>query len=108
SCRAEATNRNETMGQDIDDGWIRFKGPGALAMVDDLRESSIDVDGDKKVVTLRGSVASAEQKKKAEDAEKKVDGVKSVSNKLEVKADTSGNKNANSNAHAASNANKKG
>ena len=111
SYRAEAKGKGETIGQDIEDGWIHFKVRGALAMVNDLRDSTINVDVDKKVVTLRGSVASADQKKKAEEAAKKVDGVKGVTNKLEVKADTSGNKNAgnaNSNAHAASNANRKG
>ena len=103
SYRAEAKNRGETIGQDIEDGWIHFKVRGALALVNDLRDSTINVDVDKKVVTLRGSVASADQKKKAEDAAKKVDGVARVVNKLEVKPDTGGNKNA-SNA----NANRKG
>jgi hypothetical protein len=62
-------------------------------------------------VTLRGTVASADQKAKAEKAAH-VDGVTKVVDKLEVKADTSGNKNAanaNANTHAAAaNANKKG
>jgi len=81
---------------------------GALALVNDLRDSTINVDVEKKVVTLRGSVANAEQKKKAEDTTKKIDGVTKVVNKLEIKSDNSnsGNKNANANAHAA--ANKKG
>src|SRR5438067_3584984 len=105
--RAEAKSRGETIGQDIEDGWIHFKVRGALALVDDLRDSTINVDVEKKVVTLRGSVANAEQRKKAEDTAKKIDGVARVVNKLEIKADTSGNKNAgNANAHAA--ANKKG
>ena len=84
---------------------------GALALVNDLRDSTINVDVEKKVVTLRGSVANADQKKKAEDATKKIDGVAKVVNKLEIKSDNSnsGNKNAgNANAHAAANANKKG
>ena len=106
SYRAEAKNRGETIGQDIEDGWIHFKVRGQLALVNDLRDSTINVDVDKKVVTLRGSVASADQKKKAEDAAKKVDGVARVVNRLEVKPDTGGNKNAG-NANAA-NANRKG
>ena len=111
SYRAEAKNRGETIGQDLEDGWIHFKVRGELALVNDLRDSTINVDVDKKVVTLRGSVASADQKKKAEDAAKKVDGVARVVNRLEVKPDTGGNKNAgnaNSNAHGAANANRKG
>ena len=105
--RAEAKSRGETIGQDIEDGWIHFKVRGALALVNDLRDSTINVDVEKKVVTLRGSVANADQKKKAEDTAKKIDGVAKVVNKLEIKSDNSGNKNAgNANAHAA--ANKKG
>jgi hyperosmotically inducible periplasmic protein len=102
--RAEAKNRNETIGQDIEDGWIHFKVRGALALVDDLRDSTINVDVEKKVVTLRGSVANAEQKKKAEDTAKKIDGVAKVVNKLEIKSDNSNSGNKNANAAA----NKKG
>ena len=101
--RAEAKNKGESIGESIEDGWIHFKVRAALAAVDDLRDSTINVDVDKNVVTLRGTVPGADQKKKAEDAAKKVDGVKSVTNKLEVKADGSANKNSN----AAANANKK-
>src|SRR5437868_976747 len=99
--RAEAKSRGETIGQDIEDGWIHFKVRGALALVNDLRDSTINVDVEKKVVTLRGSVANAEQRKKAEDTAKKIDGVARVVNKLEIKSDNSnsGNKNANAAAN---------
>jgi hyperosmotically inducible protein len=103
--RAEAKNKGESIGEDIEDGWIHFKVRAALAAVNDLRDSTINVDVNNKVVTLRGTVPGADQKRKAEEAAKKVDGVKSVTDKLEVKADTSAN--ANSNSHAAANANKK-
>ncbi|HST52333.1 MAG TPA: BON domain-containing protein [Pyrinomonadaceae bacterium] len=108
--RAEAKSKNETIGQDVEDGWIHFKVRGALALVSDLRDSTINVDVEKKVVTLRGSVANADQKAKAEKAAH-VDGVAKVVDKLEIKSDNSnsGNKNTNSNAnaHAAANVNKK-
>ena len=90
--RAEAKNKGWSVGEGIEDGWIHFKVRAALAAVDDLRDSTINVDVDKNVVTLRGTVPGADHKKKAEDAAKKVDGVKSVSNKLEVKADANSNK----------------
>ena len=48
--------------------------------------TSIDVDSDKGVVTLKGKVDSADAKKKAEAIAKKVDGVKSVKNQLRVEA----------------------
>ena len=104
--RAEAKNKGESVGDSIEDGWIHLKVRAALAAVDDLRDSTINVDVDKNVVTLRGSVGNAASKKAAVDAAKKVDGVKSVTDKLEVKADGSSNANAKgSNANA--NGNKK-
>lgn len=101
--RGKAKNTGETIGESIEDGWIHFKVRAALAAVDDLRDSTINVDVDKNVVTLRGSVPGAGQKKAAEDAAKKVEGVKSVTNQLQVSA-------ANSNKGAAvptANSNKK-
>ena len=102
--RAEAKNKGESVGDSIEDGWIHLKVRAALAAVDDLRDSTINVDVDKNVVTLRGSVANAPSKKAAVDAAKKVDGVKSVTDKLEIKADSSSNANTKS---ANANANKK-
>ncbi|HEX7315448.1 MAG TPA: BON domain-containing protein [Pyrinomonadaceae bacterium] len=102
--RAEAKNKNESIGEGLEDGWIHIKVRAALAAVDDLRDSTINVDVDNNVVTLRGSVGNAASKKAAEDAAKKVDGVKSVSNKLEIKADGSSNKTGNTNT---ANTNKK-
>jgi hyperosmotically inducible protein len=46
--------------------------------------TSIDVDSNNGVVTLKGKVDSADLKKKAGDIAKKVDGVKSVKNELKV------------------------
>jgi osmotically-inducible protein OsmY len=109
SYRAAAKNKNESIGSGLEDGWIHFKVRGALAVVNDLRDSTINVDVDNKVVTLRGTVASADQKAKAEKAAH-VDGVTKVVDKLEVKADNSGNKNAgnaNSNTHGPANSNRK-
>ena len=63
-----------------------------LAAVDDLRDSTINVDVDNAVVTLTGTVASAAQKTRAEQSVKTVEGVKSVRNQLKV---VSGNANAN-------------
>ncbi len=100
---AGAKNAGDSIGSDIEDGWIHLKARAALAAVDDLRDSTINVDVDKKVVTLRGSVGSAAQKAAAEKAAK-VEGATRVVNKLEVKADGSSDKAGNANA---ANANKK-
>jgi hypothetical protein len=102
SYRAEAKNKNESIGSGLEDGWIHLKVRAALAAVDDLRDSTINVDVDNNVVTLRGSVGNAASKKAAEDAAKKVDGVTRVTNRLEVRPAGSSNGNANT-----TNANKK-
>ena len=94
----EAKEGGETIGSGLKDGWLWVKTKGALAGVDDLRDSTINVDVDKNVVTLRGTVASAAQKTKAATVAK-VDGVTSVTNNLQVRADGSSNANANANAN---------
>ena len=106
SYRDEAKRAGETVGSGLEDGWIHLKVRAALAAVDDLRDSTINVDVDNNVVTLRGTVANAASKTRAQDAAKGVDGVKSVTNRLEVKADGSSNKSGNANSGAA-NTNKK-
>ena len=103
---ADIKNAGEAIGSGAEDGWIHFKVRGALALADDLRDSTINVDVDNKVVTLRGSVGSAAQKTRAEQVAK-VEGVTRVNNRLEVRAATGTNSNAGgSNANGA--ANKKG
>jgi hypothetical protein len=93
--RASATGLGDKISTEASDGWIHFKVRGALAGVNDLRDSTINVDVEKGVVTLRGSVGTAAHKAAAEKAAK-VDGVKSVTNSLVVKpTDGDANKNAN-------------
>ena len=57
----------------------------ALANDVGLKTLIINVDSDDGVVTLRGSVDSADTKSRAEQVAKKVDGVKSVKNELRIK-----------------------
>ncbi|MCA1618252.1 MAG: BON domain-containing protein [Acidobacteria bacterium] len=106
SYRDEAKKAGETIGSGLEDGWIHLKVRAALAAVDDLKDLGINVDVDNNVVTLRGSVPTAAEKTKAQDAARKVDGVKSVTNKLEVKPDGSASKSGDANSGAA-NTNKK-
>jgi osmotically-inducible protein OsmY len=100
----EAKESGRTVGTGINDGWLWVKTRFDLAAADDLRDSTINVDVDKAVVTLTGTVASAAQKTKAEQVAKAVDGVTSVKNMLKVQA---ANANANHNANANANANAK-
>ena len=85
----EAKEAGRTIGAGVNDGWLWVKTRFDLAAVDDLRDSTINVDVENAVVTLTGTVANAEQKAKAADTAKSVEGVKSVTNKLAVSKDAS-------------------
>ncbi|HVF58103.1 MAG TPA: BON domain-containing protein [Pyrinomonadaceae bacterium] len=97
SYSADAKRAGSTIGSGANDAWLWTKTRAALSAADDLRDSTINVDVDNAVVTLRGTVADGKQKIRAVDVAKKVDGVKSVTNKLTVKGegDAAGNTNAN-------------
>lgn len=102
----EAKESGRTVGTGLNDGWLWVKTRFDLAAADDLRDSTINVDVDKAVVTLTGTVASAAQKTRAETVAKSVEGVTSVKNMLKVQAaTTNSNVNANGNANANHNAN---
>jgi hypothetical protein len=90
--REEARRSGRTVGTGANDAWLWVKTRFDLAAVDDLRDSTINVDVDNAVVTLTGTVASAAQKTRAEQSAKSIEGVKSVRNQLKVVA---GNANAN-------------
>ena len=96
----EAREAGSTIGQGVNDGWLWTKTRAALLATDDLRESTINVDVENDVVTLKGSVASQAQKTKAESVAKGIEGVKSVRNQLTVSASgATTNSNANHNAN---------
>jgi hyperosmotically inducible protein len=79
----EATSETK---QDVSNAGLTGKVKTALAA--DVGMSTImaiDVDSDNGVVTLKGHVDSAEAKSRAEAVAKKVDGVSSVKNQLEVR-----------------------
>lgn len=90
----EAKESGRTIGSGLNDGWLWVKTRFDLAAEDDLRDSTINVDVENDVVTLSGTVATAEQKARAEQVAKAVEGVKSVRNQLKVSA--SGDTNRNS------------
>jgi hypothetical protein len=94
----EAKGSGRTIGTGLNDGWLWTKTRFDLAAADDLRDSTINVDVSNAVVTLSGSVASAEQKARAEAVAKAVEGVTGVKNMLTVAANTT---NANANQKAA-------
>jgi hyperosmotically inducible periplasmic protein len=75
-----------TAGTAVHDGWITTKVKTTFAGEDALENSDIDVDTKNGVVTLKGTVASAAAKNRAEAAAKEVEGVTRVKNQLKVRA----------------------
>ncbi|MEP6704515.1 MAG: BON domain-containing protein [Acidobacteriota bacterium] len=80
----ERDKGSSTIGSGANDSWLWFKTRAALLTTSDLRESTINVDVVNDVVTLKGTVANAAEKAKAEQVSKGIDGVKSVKNELTV------------------------
>ena len=97
----EKDKGSSTIGQGANDSWLWFKTRTALLTTADLRDSTINVDAVNDVITLKGTVATAAQKTKAEQVAKDIDGVKSVKNELKVAPNdsvtntSSGNANGN-------------
>jgi len=69
----------------MDDSGITAKAKAALVDDDAIKSTDISVETHKGVVTLSGFVASQDQAEKAVALVQKVEGVKSVSDKLHVK-----------------------
>lgn len=84
-----AKGAGATIGSSAEDGWLWTKTRAALLATNDLRESTIDVDVENSVVSLRGSVATKAQMEKAESVAKGIEGVKKVTNLLKVSAEGS-------------------
>ena len=95
----QAKDLGRKVGTGLNDGWLWTKTRFDLAAADDLRDSTINVDVVDAVVTLTGTVATADQKVKAESIAKNVAGVKQVKNMLKVApaANTNANTKANAN-----------
>ena len=72
--------------QDAKDATLTAKVKSALAADVGLNTLKIDVDSAGTTVTLKGTVDSADKKQRAEEVARKVDGVATVRNQLQVKA----------------------
>src|SRR6185503_15760176 len=66
------------------DAWITTKTKMTLLTTQDISSNAINVDTVDGMVTLHGTVTSADEKARAEGEAKKIDGVKSVRNLLQV------------------------
>lgn len=82
--RSIAMERGETIGDSLDDGWIHTTLVAQLIGNSTTPERKINVDVKNNVVTLRGTVETAEQKTEAEHLAKNTEGVRSVTNQLKV------------------------
>jgi len=71
-------------GSKIDDAWITTKVKWFFVGEDALKGSDINVDTAQNVVTLKGTVASAAGKARAEELAKNTEGVKRVVNDLTI------------------------
>lgn len=94
---AKAKDLGDKVGTSVTDGWLWVKTRGALVAASDVTSTGINVDVNNGVITLRGTVPSSDQLKKADAAAKSVSGSKGVQNQLKVAAGdnaNSGNKNA--------------
>ena len=103
---ARAKEAGDKIGSGLNDGWLWVKAKAALAGVDDLRDSTINVDVENETITLRGTVASQDQVKKADDAVKGIEGKKGVKNMLKVSADAGAGGGNSNNANRNANTNK--
>ena len=86
----KTASATKTTGRAIDDGWIKSK-IYAQYLADwntVLNDSNIDIDVDNNMVTLNGTVKTAEAKTKAVAIAKATDGVKSVKDNLRIAAGT--------------------
>ncbi len=82
--RERAKGNQETIGDTLDDAWIHTKIVAKLIANSTTPERKINVDVVKNVVTLRGTVDTAEEKAAAEKTAKDTDGVTKVVNQLKV------------------------
>ena len=79
-----AKDAGDTVSDSLDDTWIHTKIVAKLIGDTDVSERKINVDVDKKIVTLRGVVSSPAEKIEAARIAKETDGVVKVVNLLKV------------------------
>jgi hyperosmotically inducible periplasmic protein len=80
--RAQANK--ESVGDDIDDAWIHAKIVTKLVADLKISERTINVDVNKNIVTLRGTVDTPRHRLDAEKIARETEGVKQVNNRLRV------------------------
>ena len=82
--REKAKGLGETIGDTLDDAWIHTKIVAQLIANTTTPERKINVDVVNNVVTLRGTVDTADERNTAERIAKETEGVRQVRNQLRV------------------------
>lgn len=83
--KSEAVKMGDKMGDTLDEGWLHMKIAAKLMEEGKMLPGSFHCDVDKKVVTLRGTVSTKEDRALAASIAKSVEGVEEVKNQLVVK-----------------------
>jgi len=76
----------KTAGQNVDDATVTASVQGKLTADKLSNFSRINVDTDRGVVTLNGVVRSAEEQSRAEEIARRVEGVTTVNNNLQIQS----------------------
>jgi osmotically-inducible protein OsmY len=82
--REKADRERPARTADSPDAWLTLKTKVALLTAKDVSGTAIDVDTAEGRVTLHGKVATAEERAKAEQVARGIDGVQDVQNLLQV------------------------
>lgn len=86
--RATTSQSDRSMGEVIDDATIVAKVKSSLLASSEVEGLDVNVDARNGVVTLSGSADTMAERASAERLAKAADGVKSVDNKIVIKADS--------------------
>lgn len=86
SSGGQTSSSTSSVSQATKDATLTAKVKSALAADVGLKTLNINVDSSGNTVTLKGNVDSADKKTRAEEVARKVDGVATVRNQLQVKA----------------------
>jgi osmotically-inducible protein OsmY len=79
-----AKDSGDSVSDSLDDTWIHTKIVSKLIGSSDVPERKINVDVDKKIVTLRGTVSTQAEKTEAARIAQETEGVVRVNNQLKV------------------------
>jgi osmotically-inducible protein OsmY len=82
---AKANDAAHTLGHTLSDGALTAKIKSKMALDDAIRARAINVDTSGSIMTLRGTVTSAEQRERAQRLAAETEGVTQVVNRLQVR-----------------------